>query len=84
MLIDSHCHIHDSEFYPESREQAYFQSREAGVVMIAVGTDERSSREAVEFAESNDGVYAVVGVHPHEVKRGGMVLLGCLLRGMIK
>ncbi|QQS22068.1 TatD family hydrolase [Candidatus Saccharibacteria bacterium] len=70
MLIDSHCHIHDSEFYPESREQAYFQSREAGVVMIAVGTDERSSREAVEFAESNDGVYAVVGVHPHEVKRG--------------
>ena len=22
-LIDSHCHLHDSEFYPDGREEVY-------------------------------------------------------------
>lgn len=69
-LIDTHCHIHDSSFYPDSREEAYRASREAGVFMVCVGTDERSSREAVEFARGHEGVRAVVGVHPHEAKEG--------------
>ena len=38
--------------------------------MFCVGTDERSSREAVEFAESHDDTWAIVGVHPHEAKGG--------------
>ena len=67
-LIDTHCHIHDSEFYPENREEVYQVSRDAGVVMLCVGTDVRSSREAVEFARSHDGCYAIVGIHPHEAK----------------
>ena len=69
-IIDTHCHIHDSEFYPDNREAVYSESREQGVVMLAVGTDERSSRQAVEFAQSHDGVFAVVGVHPHDAKDG--------------
>ena len=67
-LIDSHCHIHDSEFYPDNREEVYRASRDAGVRMICVGTDVRSSREAVEFASSHEGCYAVVGIHPHDTK----------------
>lgn len=69
-LIDTHCHIHDSEFYPDSREEVYSQSREAGVFMVCVGTDERSSEEAVAFARSHEGTKAIVGVHPHEAKEG--------------
>lgn len=67
-LIDSHCHIHDSEFYPDNREEVYRASRDAGVRMICVGTDVRSSREAVEFAVSHEGCHAVVGIHPHDTK----------------
>ena len=67
-LIDSHCHIHDSEFYPDNREEVYRASRDAGVRMICVGTDVRSSREAVEFAVSHEGCYAVVGIHTHDTK----------------
>ena len=67
-LIDSHCHIHDSEFYPDNREEVYRASLDAGVRMICVGTDVRSSREAVEFAVSHEGCYAVVGIHPHDTK----------------
>lgn len=71
-LVDSHCHLHDSEFYDdEMREDVYRQTIAAGVTtMICIGTDLRSSREAVEFAGSHDGVYATVGVHPHEASRG--------------
>ena len=69
-LIDSHCHLHDTEFYPDGREEVYTRAIEAGVAMFCVGTDERSSREAVEFAESHDDTWAIVGVHPHEAKGG--------------
>ena len=69
-LIDTHCHIHDSEFYPDSREEVYQQSREAAVFMLCVGTDERSSVEAVAFAKTHEGTKAIVGVHPHEAKEG--------------
>ena len=69
-LIDSHCHLHDTEFYPDGREEVYTRAIEAGVAMFCVGTDERSSREAVEFAASHDDTWAIVGVHPHETKGG--------------
>jgi Tat protein secretion system quality control protein TatD with DNase activity len=44
VLIDSHCHLHDSEFYSENREDAYRESRAAGVEMLCVGTDARPLR----------------------------------------
>ena len=74
-VIDSHCHLHDSEFYPENREEAYRQSLEAGVTMICVGTDARSSAEAVEFARTHSNCYAVVGIHPHEAKDGNTAVI---------
>ena len=70
MLVDTHCHLHDSEFFPENREEAYSLSIQSGVQMICVGTDERSSAEAVEFCVKHPGSYPVVGVHPHESKLG--------------
>ncbi len=70
MLIDTHCHIHDSEFYLENREEAYKESVDADVTMICVGTDERSSREVVDFVATHDRTYGIVGVHPHEAKHG--------------
>ena len=71
-LIDTHCHLHDSEFYPEpgEREAAYERAIAAQTGMIVVGTDERSSNEAVKFAATHKDVWAVVGVHPHDTKLG--------------
>ena len=51
-LIDTHCHIHDGEFYDaEACEKAYQESVKNGVAMICVGTDLRSSRQALEDLE---------------------------------
>lgn len=70
MIIDSHCHIHDTQFYPEGREGVYQRAVEASVQMILVGTSEADSREAVRFADTHDDAWAVAGVHPHDTKDG--------------
>ena len=69
-LIDSHCHLHDTEFFKTTREELYQQSIAAGIGMICVGTDQRSSQQAVEFAANRDFAWAAVGVHPHDSKCG--------------
>ena len=70
MFTDTHCHIHE-ESYVE-RELAYQRAMEAGLGrLICVGTDPKSSREAVEFARGHENVWASVGLHPHDAMTGG-------------
>lgn len=70
-LVDSHCHIDGSE-YDADREEVIARARDAGVnTMLNVGTGDPQSgafERAVELAERHDGVYAAVGVHPHDAK----------------
>lgn len=72
-FIDTHCHIHDSEFsgkFTKSAEQMLEDALAVGVTsVICVGTSLSSSREAVAFAEKHDGVYASIAIHPHEAER---------------
>ncbi len=68
LYIDSHCHL-NPEHFPEGADPAIARAHEAGVShLIVVGGDVASSADAVRTARSHerDGVYAVVGVHPHE------------------
>lgn len=69
-LADTHCHIHDST-YPLNREEAMMRARAAGVKkMICIGTSQQSSRDALAFAAKHDGVFAAIGVHPHDTQDG--------------
>lgn len=68
-FTDTHCHIHE-ESYAES-ERALDEARAAGVErLICVGTDEKTSAEAVAFAAKHDDVWASVGLHPHDATSG--------------
>jgi len=70
MLIDTHCHIHEAD-YPLDVDNVIIRAHQAGVMqMICVGTDYASSRLAIKFVAKHDGVFASVGVHPHEAKEG--------------
>jgi len=70
VLVDTHCHIHEPD-YPLSASDVLEGAKKAGVEqMICVGTSEQSSKQAVEFANANDGVFASIGVHPHDAKDG--------------
>lgn len=69
MLIDTHCHIHESYTLPT--DQVIDTAHESGVTqMICVGTSEESSRLALSFAEDHPEAFAAIGVHPHDTKDG--------------
>ncbi len=70
MLIDTHCHIQDTDF--ESIITRVLQNaKDAGVVqLVAVGADGESSEAAVRFAQQHEGCFASVGLHPHDAKLG--------------
>jgi TatD DNase family protein len=56
--------------FSSDRDLVVRAAAQAGVSpLIITGTSERSSREALEYAEKHPGkLYATVGVHPHEAK----------------
>ena len=67
-LIDTHCHLTFEQLAWEI-DHVVERSTAAGVTgWITVGTDPTENRKAVELAERFDGMYAGVGVHPHEAK----------------
>lgn len=80
MLIDTHCHIHESS-YPLDSTEVLLRAQQAGVEkLICVGTTEVSSQEAVSFSDVHEGVFAAIGVHPHDTKDGwSKVVDGTLL-----
>ncbi len=67
-LADTHCHLACDEFDVDRRE-VMARAVESGISPILIpGTDLPSSRQAVEIAASNPGVFAAVGIHPHEAE----------------
>lgn len=67
-LVDTHCHIHGAD-YELDAEVVYTMARDSGVKqMICVGTDGLESERAVKFAQSHNGCWASVGLHPHDAK----------------
>jgi len=69
MLVDTHCHIHES--YELPLEDVFSHAEQKGVgQMICVGTSEESSEEAITFANAYPNTFAGIGVHPHNTKDG--------------
>lgn len=68
MLIDTHCHLHDREFFTEEQaEEMLKRARERGIEkIICIGTSPEDSIAARDFAASHDNVYWTYGVHPSE------------------
>ena len=70
LVRHSHCHIHD-ERIPDGARGAVEAAREGGVAtMVTVGCDRATSIAAIEVASRFDGVYATVGLHPHDASNG--------------
>ena len=68
MLVDSHCHLDFPDFADE-RGAVVARARAAGVeTMLTIGTrlDEFDGVRAI--AETFQGIWCSVGVHPHEAK----------------
>jgi Tat protein secretion system quality control protein TatD with DNase activity len=70
--IDTHCHVHDSEFlekYDILPQEIIERASVEGVSkFICVGTSLKSSIEAKRFSEANRSCYFSVALHPHEAE----------------
>ncbi|MBM3555704.1 MAG: TatD family deoxyribonuclease, partial [Alphaproteobacteria bacterium] len=63
MLIDSHCHLD----YFDAPDAVVARARAAGVGgMLTIGTKIAAFPTVQAIAERHDGVWASVGIHPHE------------------
>ena len=81
-LTDTHCHVHEIEapltgvhdkWFSDGAERSVDtilrDAHQAGVErMIVIGTTLADSELAVRFAQEHEGVWASIGIHPHEAK----------------
>src|SRR6516165_9244631 len=70
MYTDSHCHPETKRF-DSDREEVFARAAAAGVTTIlAIGNGDGPGTGtfvcAIKLAELHEGVYATVGIHPHE------------------
>ncbi len=62
-MIDTHAHLTALD----DVDEVVARAAEAGVTRIlTVGTDVDDCRRALELAERHDGVFAILGIHPHD------------------
>ena len=65
MIVDSHCHL--DHFQGQEQDDVVARAKAAGVAtMVTIGTrlgDQAATVRAI--ADRHDGVFATVGIHPH-------------------
>jgi TatD DNase family protein len=77
-MIDSHSHIY-TERYQDDRDAVIARAVAAGVTqLLQVGCDLEESRSVVALSTRVPGIYAAVGVHPHQATTVGTDVLDAL------
>lgn len=66
MLIDSHCHLHDREFFTaDQAEEMLIRAKNNDVQkIICIGTGLEDSLKARDFAKTHENVFWTLGIHP--------------------
>jgi TatD DNase family protein len=68
MLTDTHCHL-DYNKFDIDRADVIARANDSGLIrMLVPGLNHKSSKEALQLAESNPSVYAAVGFHPTDLE----------------
>ncbi|MBD3178192.1 MAG: YchF/TatD family DNA exonuclease [Candidatus Latescibacteria bacterium] len=66
MLVDTHVHLNMPHF-DDDRREAVRRADQAGVgEMVAIGYDRDSIDQVTALTAEYGGIYAAVGIHPHE------------------
>lgn len=70
-LVDTHCHLHDREFFTEKQaEEMLTRAHQKGVKkIICIGTSHEDSLAARDFALAHKDVYWTYGIHPESAGR---------------
>jgi TatD DNase family protein len=77
-LIDTHAHLQWPDF-DKDREEVIKRAFAAGLTaIVSVGYDLDACREAVRIANDHEGIYAAIGIHPHNARSADVKVLGSL------
>lgn len=67
-LVDTHCHIQFPD-YELDPEEVIIDAKKDGVTrMLCVGCTVGDSEKGIAMAAKHNGVWASIGIHPHEAK----------------
>ncbi|MBR3135349.1 TatD family hydrolase [Candidatus Saccharibacteria bacterium] len=70
-LIDSHCHIHDTNDFSSTPEEIIARANQNNVrQIIVIGTSHEDSLAARNFANSHENIFWSYGIHPSETENG--------------
>lgn len=64
-LFDAHCHLQFPQ-YDADREDVLSRMRERDMGAVVIGTDLKTSKDALELAKQHDSLWAAVGLHPND------------------
>lgn len=66
MLIDTHCHLHDPEWFTPEQQADFLQNAHQNGVekIICIGTNPEDSLVARDFATQHKNVFWTYGIHP--------------------
>ena len=78
-LFDSHCHLDDRAFESDIQDVVKRMNADGVAAAMIVGTTLARSIKAVSVAESFPGLYASVGIHPHDAKSCDEATLNTLI-----
>jgi TatD DNase family protein len=67
-IFDSHCHLDDRSFEPDFQDVLHRAAAADVRRMLVVGIDRRTSGRAVTLANRYSGLFASVGIHPHDAQ----------------
>ena len=68
MLIDTHAHVNFNAFKDDA-DEVIRRALDNGVAVFNVGSQYSTSRRAVEMAHRYENVWAIVGLHPIQLKK---------------
>ena len=70
MIVDTHLHLNTDD-YKDDLNQVIRDANDQDVKkLIVIGMDHKTSKQAIEIAETYEGVYASIGLHPGYVDEG--------------
>lgn len=71
MFVDTHCHLHDLEFFTPEQQIDFLHDAQSHKVekIICIGTNPADSKVAADFAQKHPNVFWTYGVHPEFASR---------------
>lgn len=71
-LFDSHAHYNDEKFSQDREKMLQLIEKEGVTKLICAGYSLESSKEAVQIANKNQNIYAIVGISPNDIPEQGI------------